>query len=131
MDYQISDSVLLRQSYTYTKSEQKSGENKGQPLNNVSEHMYNASIEWQASEQLLLWTQGNYRSESSGDESGEDIIPSYTLFDAGLAYKIKKDINLKAGIYNLFNKEINPEEDESYIYILDGRKYNLALTVRF
>lgn len=139
MDYQMTEQIMLRQSYTFTKTEQKSGEYSGEPLNDVPEHMYNASVEWQATDQLLLWTQGNYRSETTGrwqtGTSGARTnglkIPGYALFDLGLAYKIKQDISLKAGVYNAFNKEISPEEDESYRYVLDGRNYNLALTMHF
>ncbi|MFB9136068.1 TonB-dependent receptor domain-containing protein [Vibrio olivae] len=139
LDYQINQDILLRQSYTFSETEQKSGEYKGEPLNDIAKHMYNASIEWQATEQLMLWTQGNYRSKTtgrwqtgpSGRSSNGLQIPAYTMVDLGLVYNLKKDINLKAGVYNAFNKEINPEEDENYRYILDGRKYNLALTMRF
>ena len=139
MDYQINQDLLLRQSYTFTKTEQKSGDYKGKPLNDVAKHMYNASLEWQANERLMLWGQGNYRSKTTGSwttgsssSSNNGIaVPSYSFVDVGLVYSPKKDLKLKAGVYNLFNKEVNPDEKENYLYILDGRKYNVALTYSF
>ena len=139
MDYQINTDLLLRQSYTFTKTEQKSGDYKGKPLNDVAKHMYNASLEWQTNERLMLWGQGNYRSQTTGSwttgtsgSSNNGIkIPSYTFVDLGLVYKVKKDIKLKAGVYNVFNKEVNPDENDNYSYILDGRKYNVNLTMSF
>ncbi|MGL6027246.1 MAG: TonB-dependent receptor domain-containing protein [Vibrio sp.] len=139
VNYQISNDVSLNQSYTYTKTEQKSGDYKGEPLNDVAKHMYNASVEWQANDNLLLWTQGNYRSKTtgrwqtgtSGSQTNGKMVPSYAFFDLGLVYKPVKDINLKAGVYNVFNKEVNPEKNEDYLYILDGRKYSVSLSMTF
>ncbi|MEF1309465.1 TonB-dependent receptor [Vibrio mytili] len=139
LDYQFTQDLMYRHSYTYTKTEQKSGEYAGKPLNDVAKHMFNASLEWQATEQLMLWTQGNYRGETSGrwqtGTSGRGTngltIPDYTFYDLGLVYKPKRDLSLKAGVYNVFNEEVNPEEDADYRYILDGRKYHLSVAYNF
>ncbi|RXK13139.1 TonB-dependent receptor [Halarcobacter mediterraneus] len=131
-DYNITDKLLYRHSYTYTDSEQKSGSNEGKPLNNVSEHMFNAGLDWDATGKLNLWTQVNYRSKTAGSvsRSGElNRQPSYTFADVGLVYEIAKNISLKAGIYNLTNKEVTTED--GYDYILDGRRYSFAMNIKF
>ena len=56
LDYRLTDSVTLN-STTYTDSEQKTGEYKGEPLNKIPEHMANANPDWQANNRLNLWFQ--------------------------------------------------------------------------
>lgn len=137
MDYRILESLTYRHSYTYTDTEQKSGEYKGEPLNNVAKHMFNASLDWQATERVNLWVQGNYRGKTSGrwqtgtsgSQSNGIKYPSYTFADMGVVFKPQDDLSLKAGIYNVFNKDVTTDGD--YQYNLDGRKLIFALTKSF
>ncbi|WP_044416165.1 TonB-dependent receptor domain-containing protein [Halarcobacter anaerophilus] len=131
-DYQITDNLAYRHSYTYTDSEQKSGSNKGDPLNDISKHMFNAGLDWDVTKKLNLWTQVNYRGETAGSvpRGGTSLEKqsSYTFTDVGLVYDITDKVKLKAGVYNLTNKEVTT--DDSY-YVLDGRRYSFAMNIRF
>ncbi|AXX91471.1 TonB-dependent receptor [Malaciobacter molluscorum LMG 25693] len=131
-DYQITPTLSYRQSYTYTDSEKKSGINKGDPLNDISKHMFNAGLDWEATSKLLLWTQVNYRSKSAGSiPKGADSLqknPSYTFADAGLVYDVNKDIKLKFGIYNIANEKVTTDD---YDMVLDGRRYSFAMNIKF
>lgn len=131
LDVQILSNLRYRHSYTYTDSEQKSGTYKGNPLTDTPRHMFNAGLDWQATNKLELWTQANYRGEvpvynRSGVREGTD--DAYTFVDVGLVYQATKDLSLKFGVYNLFNKEVTNEE---YSYVLDGRKFSAAFSYRF
>lgn len=138
LDYNILDNLVYRHSYTYTKTEQRSGELKGKPLNDIAKHMFNASLDWQATRQLNLWVQGNYRGKTSGrwatgsaggaNTTGKQYA-GYTFMDVGLVFKPKDDLSLKAGLYNALNKEVTTDGD--YAYNLDGRKLIFALTKSF
>lgn len=131
LKYGITQDVSLSASYTYTDSEQKTGEFKGQPLNKTPKHMANALLDWQANDRLSLWLQGNYRSETSdflSRTSMSDGTPGYGLMDAGLVYRLNNQATVKAGVYNLANKEIT---NDDYGVVLDGRQINLGLTVDF
>lgn len=132
-DYDITENLAYKHSYTYTDSEQKSGDGEGHPLNDISKHMFNASLEYQASKNLNLWTQVNYRGKTAGSTPSSrspEVTkqPSYTFTDIGLVYDLTKNIKLKAGVYNVANKEVNT--DDSY-YVLDGRRYAFAMNFRF
>ncbi|NLY58694.1 MAG: TonB-dependent receptor [Gammaproteobacteria bacterium] len=137
MDYDLLDNLVYRHSYTYTETEQKSGVYKGEPLNNVARHMFNASLDWQATQRLNLWVQGNYRGETSGrwqtgtsgSSSNGIKYPSYAFADVGLVFKPQEDLSLKAGIYNVTNKKVSTDGD--YQYNLDGRRLIFALTKSF
>lgn len=116
----------LSGNYTYTDSEQKSGDDKGQPLTNTPEHLANAKMNWQAAERLNLWLKSEYRGERARFTSSYDNlanangsystnqslydtlgknIKSYTLFHLGGAFQATENVTLNATIYNLFDKD--------------------------
>lgn len=131
LDYDLTPSLTLSTSYTFTHSEQRSGEFKGQPLNKIPKHMLNMQLDWRATEKLSLWAQGNYRSKTSdyiSRTSMSDGTPGYTLVDLGLVYRVKDNVRLKAGIYNVANKKIT---NDTYGVVLDGRRLMAGLTVDF
>ncbi len=137
LDYNILDNLIYRHSYTYTETEQKSGEYKGEPLNDTAKHMFNASLDWQATDRLNFWTQYNYRGKTSGrwqtGTSGSDTngiqYPAYSFVDIGMVFRPNRDLSLKAGVYNVTNKEVTTDDD--YAYNLDGRRYIFSLTQAF
>ncbi|MBB5319957.1 TonB-dependent receptor domain-containing protein [Marinobacter oulmenensis] len=131
MDYDITRDVRLSSSYTYTESEQKTGEFAGEPLNRVPKHMANVSVDWQATTDLSLWAQGNYRGKTSdylSRTSMGDGTPDYGFVDVGLVYNLSSSARMKAGIYNLANDEVT---NDDYEVVLDGRMLNVGLTVDF
>ncbi|MFW3338942.1 TonB-dependent receptor domain-containing protein [Aliarcobacter butzleri] len=129
-DYYILENLKYRHSYTYTDSEQKSGANKGNLLNDISKHMFNAGLDWDVTSKLLLWTQANYRGKTGGTNTDpDDKNPSYTFVDLGAVYKYDKNLQFTAGIYNLQNKEVTT--DDGYDSILDGRRYSVAMNLKF
>ncbi|MBP7451222.1 MAG: TonB-dependent receptor [Ottowia sp.] len=136
MDWKISPTLNYRHSYTYAKSKQTSGTYKGSPLNDIPEHMLNMSLDWRATDKLSVWTQFNYRGKTSGravasSGSGTNDVryPAYTFVDVGMVYDITRDLKLRFGVYNLTNKTVTPED--GYAYVLDGRRYSVALSARF
>jgi outer membrane receptor for ferrienterochelin and colicins len=129
--WQPTDDVRLTANYTFTDTEQKSGLNKGKPLNEMPKHMFNTTVDYQASNTVGLWSRVNYRSETSDYLSRTSMSkgkPAYTMVDMGLNYKPTNQIQINAGIYNLFDKRI---DNETYSYVLDGRRYNVGVTYKF
>ncbi|MCR1816245.1 TonB-dependent receptor domain-containing protein [Aliarcobacter butzleri] len=128
-DYYILENLKYRHSYTFTDSEQKSGANEGNPLNDISKHMFNAGLDWDVTSKFLLWTQANYRGETSGTSTDEDDkTPSYTFVDLGTVYKYDKKLQFSAGIYNIANKNVL---DDGNSNVLDGRRYSVAMNLKF
>ncbi len=119
-------------SYTFTDSEQKSGEYKGEPLTQLPEHLASLQLDWQATDVVSPWATVRYRSEESQPTTGPSnsaiIAPSTTLVDAGIGFRLSPQAKLNTGIYNVADKEIFQEE---YGYVEDGRRYWLGLQVDF
>lgn len=131
LDYALTPALRLSASYTYTASEQKSGEFAGEPLNKIPKNMANVSFDWQASALLTAWAQANYRGRTSDFLSRTSMssgTPGYTFVDAGIVYRVTPTADLKAGLYNLANKEVT---NETYGVVLDGRRVVVGLTVDF
>lgn len=127
LDWRLSDGLTLVSNYTFTHSEQKSGALKGKPLNQMPRHMANTTLDWKNTERLASWARVNYRGSTS-DYLGRTTLskgtPGYTFVDVGGTYALTKDLKLLAGVYNVFNKEVQYEE---YRRVLDGRRYTVGI----
>ena len=149
------DSLNLRASYTFMESEQKSGDNKGQPFANTPKHSLNATLNWQATSKLNTWFKGEYKSDRKRftdkysnlsaenkaiyDQIGNEI-KAYELFHLGANYKWNKDLTFSATIYNLFDKDFSKNESYTYNGVtkykftetsLEGRRLWLAMNLAF
>ena len=129
--WSVNDDLRLAANYTYTRSEQKSGNFRGQPLNKMPKHMLNATADWQANQALGVWGRMNFRGKTSDYLSRTSMVegtPSFTFVDVGLNYALSKDMKLGFGIYNLFDKRV---DDLTYESVYDGRRFWLSLTAGF
>lgn len=129
--WKITQTLNLTSNYTYTESEQKSGQFSGKPLNKMPKHMFNSTLDWQAMPDVGFWSRLNLRGKTSEYLSRTSMAqgtPSYTLVDVGLRYNANKDMTVSAGVYNVFDKTI---DYDNYGTILDGRRYTLGLTYNF
>lgn len=136
VDWRIMRGLRYRHSYTYAQTEQTSGTNKGKPLNDIPEHMFNASLDWKATHHLDVWGQLNYRGKtsgrttnSSGSATNDFRYPPYTFYNLGVVIKPKRDLRVNLGVYNLTNKKVTPED--GFSYVLDGRRFSASLSVDF
>lgn len=129
-DWQITQDLKANANYTYNHSEQKSGVNKGFALNDYPRHMANLSLNWAATQSLDLWSNANYRSSNRDSNSGTKY-EAYTLVDIGARYKLNKNTQLLAGIYNLFDADPKRETSWGEYGQLEGRRYNLGARIEF
>lgn len=121
----------ISMNYTFTDSEQETGEAAGYPLNNQPRHQANVSIDWQTTAALNLWGNARYRGEAEqtpGRRGLSEAYPAYTLVDLGARYRLNERVRIHGGVMNLFDKEIDPED---YGRVLDGRRYNVGMVVDF
>lgn len=57
-----------------------------------------------------------------------DGTPDYTFVDLGMVYALNDNARVKAGLYNVADKEVT---NDTYGVVLDGRRLNVGLTVDF
>ena len=142
----LSESVSMRGSYTFTDSSQDSGEYKGLPLSRTPRHAASLRFDWITPvEGLDTWGALNYhgaevnsgaRIGSNGtpyafDSSGEAIAyeyDPYTTVDIGMSYAVNDAATLNAAIYNVTDTSVTESDNNTY---QSGRSLWLGLTSTF
>ncbi|MEQ1419230.1 TonB-dependent receptor domain-containing protein [Acinetobacter indicus] len=131
LEASLSDYTTLMANYTFTDSEFKTGEFKGQPVNQMPEHMLNITVDHEINDALNVWSRLHYRSETSAYLSRTSVAqpnPVYEFLDVGLNYKFTPNISGKFGVYNLLDEKA---EDRDGDQLLDGRRYGISLMAKF
>ena len=129
MDF--TESVSFNGSYTYTESEQKSGDNEGLPLTQVPKHLIAINGNWEVSETINSWVRATYRGKDSqpiAHSSRSVQAPSISFVDLGGNWQITSQITLSLAVYNLLDEETSYDE---YGYVEDGRRFWLAVDTKF
>ncbi|RLR53138.1 ligand-gated channel protein, partial [Pseudomonas aeruginosa] len=127
----ISPQWNIAANYTYTSTEQKSGDFKGKPLNKQPRHMANATLNWETTPEMETWARINFRGKTSNYMSRTSMAkgtPSYAFVDIGTSYSLTKQLNIIGGVYNVFDRRINYE---NFNTTLEGRRYNIGLNYNF
>ncbi len=105
----IGEDWTLTTNYTFTESEQKSGENQGEPLYATPKHMVNTRLRWETTKKLSFWVSGEYRSERYRSQEVERAAlgdyRSYVLFHLGGSWQATESLRINATIYNLFDRD--------------------------
>lgn len=116
--FDLLDNLQLRGNYTYTKSEQTSGVDKGKPIGSTTtpaRHMANASLNWQISDAISLSLQAEGRYDRYRDTlvttvngvttSNVRHFEDYTTFHFGGSWKANEWLTFNARVNNLLDKD--------------------------
>ncbi|MEW9612850.1 TonB-dependent receptor [Shinella sp. S4-D37] len=135
--------LSLRASYTYTKSEQKTGTFVGFPLARTPEHTGNIRADWTTSvEGLTTWASANYHGSeiAAGARIGTNGSPvmingqegrkydPYATLDLGLQYVVNDNVTLNAAVYNVFDKKVEPTDFNA---LGEGRRFWASMKSQF
>ncbi len=127
--YDITDSVNVSVNYTYTDAEDKSS---GEKLTDTPEHLANFDVNWQVFDSVTTFARVNYIGEqiiTSITSQEDETVDGYTLVGLGVAYDFQQ-LNLKAGVNNVFDVELD-DEDDYYGYSEKGRSAYISATYLF
>lgn len=125
--------LSLSNSYAWTKTKQKSGPNKGMPLNRIPEHRVVTSLDWKINDSISTWLKSTYngkeaRSTRKSNTTQTSKYPGFTTWDVGASWKVHPQTSMYGGIYNLTDKKIN---DDTVGKDQDGLRYWIGLNVDF
>ncbi|CBG40400.1 TonB-dependent receptor domain-containing protein [Helicobacter mustelae] len=143
-------------SYTYNHTEQTSGKAKGLPLTGIPLHSFNGAMNYNLPFGLAFYLRGELRAKQLRTDVGRNVntlalldeflrknpglskyYKTYFLLHVGGSYRIKKNLKLNFGIYNLLNHNFvdfvlsNGVYYNNYNYIREGRRYYASLSVDF
>ncbi|MDR9466871.1 TonB-dependent receptor domain-containing protein [Marinospirillum sp.] len=113
--YQLLPALALRANYTYTDSEQLSGEQEGYPLTGTAEHMANATLDWDVNQDFNLFLtvearsdrfRGFGRGNTVNEGKGGDIYyEDYQVLHLGASWRINDSVTLNGRVNNLLNED--------------------------
>ena len=107
--WQMTDTLSLRANYTFTDSEQKSGQNKGKPLGDTAKHMLNASANWRPTDRLGFMLSSETRADryaSSYSTASQDVYyKDYTVLNLSASYEVNDWLTVNARVNNLLDRD--------------------------
>ncbi|ENO88623.1 TonB-dependent receptor domain-containing protein [Thauera linaloolentis] len=105
--WQIADNWALRGNYTYTDSEQKSGAQKGLPLNYTAKHMFNTTLDWQALDNLNVFLTMEARSKRYRGLVDNKVshYKDYEVFHLGASLRVNEHVTINGRINNLLDED--------------------------
>jgi len=118
-------------------------ENKdtGNPLSIIPEYTINTMLDYQLTDKLstnLNWTfygrqKPRQYAEINTEKAGlsDKEVGAYSIVGIGANYQVVKDVQLKAGISNLFDKRLYRENEGASTYNEPGRAYYAGVTLSF
>lgn len=138
------ETINVRGNYTYTHSEQKSGDYKGLPLARTPEHMANLRADWKTPiERLESFVAANYHGKETNagfrtGSAGKAVYKNgkiagreyddYFTFDIGGSYAFSENVKMNAAIYNLFDKRVGVDQFND---VVEGRRLWISMTSEF
>lgn len=137
--------------YTWTETEIKDAALGNPSLTDTPEHILNASLKWQADDNIQLWARGEYRSERTRylksyesmtaiEKSVDNTLgdfKSYGLFHVGSNFNVNDNWDVGVALYNVFDKDFNDYEKvgtgyyNRYSNTQEGRRVQLSTTFKF
>ncbi|CAI0760940.1 Enterobactin outer-membrane receptor [Serratia fonticola] len=135
----VEDMLTWRTNATYMIT----SENKdtGNPLSVIPKYTVNTLLDYQVTDKLstnLNWTMygrqkpreyAEIRNEAGTLSTQE--VGAYSVVGIGVNYDLMKDLSLKTGVTNLFDKQIYRENEGASTYNEPGRAYYAGLTLSF
>ncbi|WP_286271279.1 TonB-dependent receptor domain-containing protein [Thalassotalea hakodatensis] len=107
--YQLTNDWSVYANYTWTDSEQQSGPEEGLPLTNTAEHMGNINIGWDATEDLNVYLQSEYRSDRyRGFDSVHErelYYKNYSLLNLGARWTLNDNVMVNLRVNNLLDRD--------------------------
>lgn len=150
-NWEFAPSWKLGMNYTWTETEIKDAALGNPSLTDTPEHILNASLKWQADDNIQLWARGEYRSErtrylksyenmTATEKSVYNTLgdfKSYGLFHIGSNFNVNDNWDVGVALYNVFDKDFNDYEKvgtgyyNRYSNTQEGRRVQLSTTFKF
>ena len=122
LDWQIHPKADLNLTYAYTKTHNNT---TNTPLTKRPNHKATAALNYQLSNQLQLIQRVNYESKQLVSSKQQLYSPAWWRWDSKVNYAATKNLDIYAGINNLFNNQRNPKNSNDQRPV-DNRQWLLG-----
>ncbi|WP_245731599.1 TonB-dependent receptor domain-containing protein [Loktanella fryxellensis] len=141
--WEATPDLRIRGSYTYTDSEQRSGDFAGFPLQRTPRDRVSLRGDWDTpADGVAVWAAATYHGKelNSGARIGDAGTPvtidgqegrsydPYTLVDLGASWDVSESVSLNGAVYNAFDAAVTQDDSNT---VIEGRRLWVSLTTRF
>ncbi|PIL17876.1 hypothetical protein P775_22645 [Puniceibacterium antarcticum] len=141
--WEATQNLTLRGTYTYTDSEQKTGQYAGFPLQRTPRNRATLRADWVTPwAGVDLWSAATYHGAelnagariggngSSVKVDGQDgrEYSAYTLVDLGGSWRVSDTVTVNGAIYNLLDETV---EQDTHNTLVEGRRLWVGVTTSF
>jgi outer membrane receptor for ferrienterochelin and colicins len=123
----FNDQWKLTLNYTYNDGRDLSG-GGNKPLQTLPFHTANGTLDWAPLDDWSFYVSANYTGQQRATTDGTASPGGYVIWNTGAAWKVTKQVKLRAGVLNLGDKDLNRDD---YSYNEDGRRYFMAMDYSF
>ena len=123
-DVPLGDEVLFSTSYSYLD---RSLSNAALVPTNTPKNQLLSTLAWMPNAKAELDVDFEYAGSRQTSTDGLRPVSSYNLFNLRSSYAVNKDLTLRAGIYNLLDKNYEITEGDP----MPGRTLHLTMSYRF
>ncbi|WP_435952880.1 catecholate siderophore receptor CirA [Dryocola sp. BD626] len=123
----FNDQWKLTLNYTYNDGRDLSG-GGNKPLQTLPFHTANGTLDWAPLDDWSFYVSANYTGQQRATTDGAASPGGYVIWNTGAAWKVTKQVKLRAGVLNLGDKDLNRDD---YSYNEDGRRYFMAMDYSF
>lgn len=123
----FNDQWKLTLNYTYNDGRDLSG-GGNKPLQSLPFHTANGTVDWAPLDDWSFYMSANYTGQQRATTNGEATPGGYVVWNTGAAWKVTKEVKLRAGVLNLGDKDLSRDD---YSYNEDGRRYFAAVDYSF
>ncbi|WP_439257329.1 FepA family TonB-dependent siderophore receptor [Lonepinella sp. BR2271] len=137
LNFLFNDKFRWYNNFTYmNKSINKT---TGEPLSIVPKYTINSSFHWAVTDKLDTEVSATFygrqntkvlRNDGSGFVQGEER-PAYAIWSVGAQYHFNKNFNIRAGVKNVFDKNLYRTGSGANTYNEAGRTFYMGLGVNF
>ena len=114
--YFILDDLSIKANWTWMDSEMESDDpsKNGRALRSSPKHMYNATLDYQATQKLSTYLQYSgemdrfkqrYQAPANSGIYKDIYYKDYSVWNAGTSYKVDKNLTINGRVNNLFDKD--------------------------
>jgi len=139
LTWNVGRALSFKGNYTFTDSKQKGGSYDGYALTRTPKHRGTIRADWAVTPAFDVWASVTYSGKeiNAAARAGNNGVTlaggakeygDYTLADIGMTYDWRRNVAIKAALFNLSDKRL---DELTYNTVGDGRRLWLGVTTRF
>lgn len=122
---ELTDTLAFRADYTNTHAVDRT---TGKRLLNRPKQTVSTQLDWKAMNKLNTFVRATHTGTQKVEEDRE--MDAYSLVDVGMTYNVTSDLNIRAGVTNISNRQLS-DSTRRQGYNIDPRTWYVGFSTTF